>query len=414
MAQDDNNLSIGDFSIQDTMELGVGNTALLEGLYASESASASPEDISPIVKTVEEDFIPEEKTAPKGKQVSHPEAPEEEKRKDIISNFLGSEEVVVPEAGEKNIIKEVQDVPEQETSTVTQYTALANDLFNLGVFSKDEDEEDVEIKSPEEFLERFNAEKKKGAIETIDNFIGQFGEDYKAAFDAIYVKGVNPKDYFSVYNTLVDFAELDISNEDNQVKVMKQALTDQGFDPEDVDAEIERLRNYGDLEVAATRHHKVLVKKDANRLQEMEAKAQEGLQRKAAIKNQYIQNVQSVITDKLKNKEFDGLPLNPKIAAELQDFLLVDKWKTPTGETLTDFDRAILDLKNPEKHATKVKLALLMKILEKDPTLSTIQKTGVTKKTDQLFSEVARQASKQGGNAPTNSQAFNAESWFKK
>ena len=41
MAQDDNNLSIGDFSIQDTMELGVGNTALLEGLYASESASAS-------------------------------------------------------------------------------------------------------------------------------------------------------------------------------------------------------------------------------------------------------------------------------------------------------------------------------------------------------------------------------------
>jgi len=59
MAQDDNNLSIGDFSIQDTMELGVGNTALLEGLYASESASASPEDISPIVKTVEEDFIPE-------------------------------------------------------------------------------------------------------------------------------------------------------------------------------------------------------------------------------------------------------------------------------------------------------------------------------------------------------------------
>jgi hypothetical protein len=67
-------------------------------------------------------------------------------------------------------------------------------------------------------------------------------------------------------------------------------------------------------------------------------------------------------------------------------------------------------LKRPENHALKVKVALLLKIMEKDPTLSTIQKTGVTKKSNQLFSEVARQVEKSGvkgkktGGQPT--------SWF--
>jgi hypothetical protein len=43
---------------------------------------------------------------------------------------------------------------------------------------------------------------------------------------------------------------------------------------------------------------------------------------------------------------------------------------------LTDFDKTILELKRPENHATKVKIALLLKNIRKDPTLSTIQKTG--------------------------------------
>ncbi|BCU97911.1 MAG: hypothetical protein CM15mV19_1680 [uncultured marine virus] len=38
--------------------------------------------------------------------------------------------------------------------------ALAKDLFNLGVFNKEEDEE-VNIQTPEDFLARFESEKKK-------------------------------------------------------------------------------------------------------------------------------------------------------------------------------------------------------------------------------------------------------------
>lgn len=243
----------------------------------------------------------------------------------------------------------------------------------------------------------------------VDNFIGQFGEDYQKAFDAIFVKGVDPKDYFGAFNQIQSFAEMDLTQEANQVAVIKQALTDQGFDPEDVTTEVERLKNYGDLESVATKHHKVLIKKEAVKLQQLEQQKEAQLQQQAQYKQQYVQNVNSVLQDKLKAKEFDGIPLNPKLAGELQDFLVTDKYKTNSGETLTDFDKTILELKRPENHEKKVKVALLLKILEKDPTLSTIQKTGITKKSNELFGEVARQASK---TSIKSSKPAKPTSWF--
>jgi hypothetical protein len=51
-------------------------------------------------------------------------------------------------------------------------------------------------------------------------------------------------------------------------------------------------------------------------------------------------------------------------------------------------------MKRPENHASKVKLALLLKIMEKDPNLTTIQRAGITKKSDALFVETAKQVVK--------------------
>ena len=404
--------SFGNFGIEDTMEMGVGNTQLLDDLFSPETSTGDPDKLETIVKTADEPQAPKKPEVSKGKEVVQKLDGEEKDSQDILKNFLGDdddeeteEDVAAPVKAEAK----ADESEEDDDVAESPFVSLSKDLFKLGVFTKDDDEEDAVIETPEQFLEKFNAEKKKGAIEIVDNFIGQFGEDYQKAFDAIFVKGVDPKDYFGVYNNVVNFAELDLSNEDNQVRVIKQALTDQGFDTEDVTTEIERLRNYGDLETVASKHHKVLVKKEAAKLQQMEQQAEQQLQQKAMVRNQYIQNVQSVLQDKLKTKEFDGIPLNPKLASELQDFLLVDKYKTQSGETLTDFDKTILELKRPENHALKVKVGLLLKILEKDPTLSTIQRTGVTKKSTQLFEEVARQTSKKpasGGNAGK------ANSWF--
>ncbi len=415
MADNTDNLSMGSFSIQDTMEMGAGNQELLQGLFEPETASTNPEDVEPIIKEASPASAPVKPDVPKGKDIVPPLSvdgkTDEEKQEgqSLIADFLSDSEDDDDAAPAKPAKPTITDSDEEEEPQGTQFTALANDLFKLGVFSKDEDE-NVTINSAEEFLERFETEKKKGATEIVENFIGQFGEDYQNAFEAIFVKGVDPKEYFGTYNQVINFAEMDLSDENNQVRIMKQTLTDQGFDSEDVETEIERLKNYGDLESVATKHHKVLVKKEAVKLQQMEQQAEQTLRQKQVVKNQYITNVQNILQEKMKAKEFDGIPLNPKLATELQDFMLVDKWKTPSGETLTDFDRAILDLKKPENHEMKVKLGLLLKVLEKDPTLSTIQKTGISKKTNELFSEVARQKSKTPNTVSSSSGT--SKSWF--
>jgi hypothetical protein len=415
MAENLDNPTMGNFSIENTMEFGTGNQELLNDLFAPETSTTNPDDIQDI-----KDKPAPEKKAPTKKEANTTteETTEKPDPSKSIADFLSGgdedDDTEDNDAEDTKPAKKTATEPSteentEETDETNQFSALSKDLYKLGVFSKEDDEEESPITTPEEFLERFNAEKKKGAIEVVNNFIGQFGEDYQQAFDAIFVKGVDPKEYFGAYNKIQSFAEMDLAEESNQVAIIKQALTDQGFEPEDVTTELERLKNYGDLETVATRHHKVLVKKEAAKLQQLEQEREAQLQQQAQYKQQYAQNVNQVLQDKLKAKEFDGIPLNPKLASELQDFLVTDKYKTPSGETLTDFDRTILELKRPENHEKKVKVALLMKILEKDPTLSTIQKTGITKKSNELFGEVARQANK---SAVKSKAPVKPMSWF--
>lgn len=414
---------MGNFSIQDTMDMGMGNQELLNDLLSPESATSNPDDIQDIKD--EPTPAPTKKTTSKQPAASTT-APEDDKKdeapeKDIQSFLYGEEDDTeedddeAPATDKKPVAKgadnqEDSNEDEEEDGVPNQFEALSKDLLKLGVFSQEEDEEETVINSPEAFLEKFQAEKKKGAIEIVDNFIGQFGEDYQQAFDAIFVKGVSPKDYFGAYNQIQSFSEMDLTDENNQVAVIKQALSDQGFESEDITTEVERIKNYGDLETVAAKHHKILIKKEATKLQQLEQDKQAQLQQQQAIKQQYLQNVNNVLQDKIKAKEFDGIPINPKLAGELQDFLVTDKYKTASGETLTDFDRTILELKRPENHEKKVKLALLMKIIEKDPTLSTIQKTGITKKSNELFGEVARQAQK--SSVKSKQSARSTSSWF--
>jgi hypothetical protein len=403
-----------EFSIENTMEMGMGNSELLSDLFEPETSTSSPDGLERIVKEVDDPAPAKTKPAPV-KSIGNDVVDTEDKEEDTkasISDFLsGGDDEEEEEETKAPVAKKTSEAADDDDAEpeVTRFGALANDLFKLGVFTKEDGDEDVEINTPEEFLEKFQVEKKKGAIEVVNNFIGQFGEDYQQAFDAIFVKGVNPKEYFDTFNTIANFSDMDLSQEKNQIAVIKQALTDQGFDAEDVETEVERLQNYGDLETVATKHHKVLVKKEAQKLQQLEQNSERELQQKASIKNQYISNVQAILQDKLKTKEFDGIPLNPKLASELQDFLLVDKYKTTSGETLTDFDRTILEMKKPENHQMKVKVALLLKILEKDPTLSTIQKTGITKKSNDLFGEVARQVQK---GVIKGNKSEKSDSWF--
>lgn len=376
------NLESMNFGIENTTEMG--DTQLLDTLFSSESVSENPDDI---VKADEKPT--EQKIEKKPKE----EKPKEEKpsSESLISSFLEDNEEEEEEVVTNK--KPVEEKPKDEVEEeFNQYAALSTDLTKLGVFSEEEEEEP--ITTPEQFLEKFRKENMKQANTILDNFIGRLGEDYQKAFDAIFYKGVNPKEYFGTYNTIVNFAELDLSKEENQERVVRQSLADQEWEQEDIDSEIDRLKNYQDLENVAKKHQRTLVKKEAQKLEQLEKQSQSKLQQREAQRQEYVSNVQNILQEKLKTKDFDGIPINPNTVNELQDFLLVDKWQTPSGEKLTDFDKEVLELKKPENHTMKVKVALLLQLLKKDPTLSTIQKTGISKKSDALFNNLARQTSK--------------------
>lgn len=415
-----------DFGIENTVSVddsGVGNADLLADLLADEEdaavASASPEGVSSIES--EEDSSEEQKENESEKDktpdpsflsdfLSESEETEEEKEeKEDSTNASEKKEETNTTSSKKESLK--PDSEKDPESTVIAFDSLANELADLGVFSRKEGEEELTVNSPEEFLERFKQEKQQAAQQIVSDFIGQFGQDYQEAFNAIYVNGVDPKTYFSKSSGISDFASMDLANEKNQEEVVRTMLTEQGYESEDVESELEKLKNYGDLEDASKRYHKVLVKKQKASLDVEMQRSQQEQQIKAAQKQEYLNNIQNVLQDKLKQKEFDGIPLNSNSANELQDYLLVDKWKTQSGETLTDFDKTILDLKKPENHEQKVKVALLLKLLEKDPTLSTIQKSGVSKKSSQLFKDVARQKTAADKQTSANNRNT-AKRWF--
>lgn len=366
-----------------------GNQGLLNSFLDGSIATEDPDK----VRTIKEEPKKEEAK----KAVTKSEVKKEEPKKPdgtvLAEDFLSGktkEDDSKEEEEEQSKEKKKEEFKEEE-SDFNPFSSFSKEMFKLNIFETEEGETEPEITSPEKFLERFTFEANKKAQKAINDFIGQFGEDYQNAFEAIYQKGVDPKDYFTTYNKIEGLAELDLTQEANQVAIVREFLSGE-LDSGDINAEIEKIKNYGDLEEKAKRYHKILAKKEVQKIQEMEDRKEQEQLQKTAVKQQFIRNVNTVLQEKLKNKEYDGIPINPQLAGQLQEFLLKDKYKLSSGETITEFDKVILDLKRPENHSLKVKVALLLKLLEKDPTLSTIQKKGLTNKTDGIFSEVLKQS----------------------
>ena len=80
MADNQENAPFGNFSIQDTMEMGMGNSELLNDLMSPETASGSPDDVS-VIK-------PEEPAAPKKAAKTQTTSEEETSTKEDSSKSI--------------------------------------------------------------------------------------------------------------------------------------------------------------------------------------------------------------------------------------------------------------------------------------------------------------------------------------
>jgi hypothetical protein len=316
---------------------------------------------------------------------------------------------------EEEVQQDVVQDTDQKSNNV--YNTISQELANHGIFTPDEGEEDgIDVNSPEELLERFQLEARKQAGLVIDKFIERFGDDYKDMFTNVFVNGVPPADYLSRYTKIENINGLDMADEGNQERVVRELYKSEGRSSEYIEKRVGQLKSYGDLADEATEAQRILIDREMKGIEEAGKRKQDELQRKNAIKAQYLQNVESVLNEKLKSKEFDGIPIDKRFADQTFSYLTRDKYKTPDNQLLTEFDRDILDLNRPDRHEMKVKVAMLMQLLKEDPTLSRLSKKAVSKKTSELFSGLKKAASSNGdtqGKDKKPGEKGQVSSWFK-
>lgn len=413
--------SAGDFGIMSTEEIQAGENFL----------NSDPEDIKvipPKVETSEEEGQPKKavkKTQPlkkKEETVEEEEETEPEPSKEIGDGTLfdeleekANEEPEEEEDKDKN--KKTAPKGDAPAETVegeedNMFNTIAQELVNHGIFNLDEDEEAIELSTPEELLERFQYESRKQASVVIDKFLGRFGDNYREMFENVFVRGINPVDYLSRYTKVEGIQSLDLADEGNQERIVRELYRSEGRSSEYIDKKITQLKNYNDLLDEATEAQKILVDKEQKEINDAAAKKQADITRKQEIRTEYVNNVGKILSDKLKAKDFDGIPVDKKFAENIFSYLTQEKYQTPDGELLTTFDKDIMDLKRPENHETRVKVAMLLQLLREDPQLSKLAKKAVSKESNKLFEGLKKSAMKTGAKKSETEEEPKVKSWF--
>ena len=403
-----------DFGVEGTQTDAKEFEAYMEG--TTSPSSVSPKEVKPA--TPEDKKEAEEKGKAKSEEEKEADRIAQakaarKKEEDDARKFIESDEEENDDDDEQVEKKPSKSTDSNDDEALNDFEELAKGLYKSGVLTPDaeEGEEEELPTTQEEFIERFNWEKQKLAEQMVYSFAGRHGEDYRDAFNAIFINGADPKEYLSQYLEVKNFKDMDLSDESNQQRVVEAALKNQGWEDEDIKDEVKKLKLNADLESTAQRHHKALVKSEEANLVRIQEESKARLEQNKKLAQQYSSNIRTILADKLKTQEFDGIPITKDSANKAVDFLESKKWKLPSGELITDFDRFIMDLQHPQNHAAKVKLGLLMmkgyepgKPITID--LAPVAKKAVSKETNEVFNFVRSKKIKAGNTASNDKLTF--------
>jgi hypothetical protein len=278
--------------------------------------------------------------------------------------------------------------PTDNDDTESTFEDIAKELVKLGIFKERDADSTKPLKTGEDFRDRFLQEKQDAVNEGIYNFImSKHGEEGIEMFDAVFVKGIPIKDFAEKYSEIQSMENLDLSVEDNQKKIYREAYRRQGLSEDKIEKKLQRAIDYGDLAEEATDLHEIVLKQEREDMNFKLAQAQEVEANKRAQKQEYLNNLNQIFGAKLKEREFDGIPVTDKVARDTYDYMTSEKWVLPSGEKLTDFDKDILELRDPKNHEMKVKLALLLK---QKLDLSKIKQKAITNDSNRVFDSLVK------------------------
>src|SRR6478609_6830337 len=241
-------------TILDTSKLGI------QTLSSTEALDLFDDDVTPTstdpkeVKKIDEP-AKAKPTATKEppKEVPKAEAPP----KGGFDLFDEEDEEEPKDDSEDKPLEKVETVEEEtEGEDVNVFSDLSKQLLKMGIFNLDEDEENLAIDNPKAFGERWELEASKKASDKLERFLNSRGQEALDWFDAVFNKGVKPKEYMQAYADVQDFSTADLTQEAAQERIVREFLKDQDFEAEDIEAELARVRNMGDLEETSKRYQK--------------------------------------------------------------------------------------------------------------------------------------------------------------
>jgi hypothetical protein len=361
------------FGIEETDSLSYDDTEYL--------LDNDPEDVNPIHPPQTEVPSTVDKKVP-ALPTQSPKA-EQKKEDEEVSPSLETDDFFDDEENndQESSSESQQDEEVPEEGGVNEFQTYSEALLHMGIFSLDEGEESLDIKNGDDFKARWQHERKKDAYNMLDKAISRFGKKHQD-FIVAALNGVDPDEYYSVYSNVENISNLDITKEEHQKTVYREALRRQGLSNEKIEKQVQRAVELGDLEDYAKDYHEVLLRQEQERLADLEAQKEQELIQKQQARQQYENGIRTILSQKMQEKEFDGIPVNDKVAREIYDFLITEKYQLPDGELLTEFDRYFLELKRPENYEKRLKVALLF---HSDLNLEGVKKVVLSKETNDLF-----------------------------
>jgi len=280
-------------------------------------------------------------------------------------------------------VQPTTETKEIETNTKTTedgeeepelFNTLAKVMKDKGVFQNVEIKDDEDI-DEEKFIELQDQEIESRVEETIENFFEEMDEDAKA-FINFKKNGGSTQDFLNVYANSLSLDDIDLTDEDDQERIVRYYLKIQeGEDSDVIEDKIAWLKENKKLSNHAEKYDQ--------KLKDIDRKNKEALinSQKEAEKNKIeaTKKFREILSKEVETKE-----KIKDITISKDDKSLVDYITKPTAKLGTKyippFNVAlgeILQAKTPE---TREKLILLAKILKSDFDISKdIEKKAETK-----------------------------------
>lgn len=264
---------------------------------------------------LEDDKSKEAAKTEETKKEEEPEKKEEEKKEEIpeetqkeydaVAEALKAKDEKDLDDDEKDFLKSYEDgtlgeAEKEETKEESGgYADLAKTLIDKGILEESEELEDTE--------ESFQGVISKTVEAKVDEYIAEIPQEYRNIIDFMRTGG--KADEYLQAKATIDYANLDLKNEQIQTTLVKADLEQQGYTPEEVAEKIQDYKDLERMEKEATKSSKVFEKQQTDRITAYDAQIQKQIDDQKKADDKEVEEVEEAIDSM---EEIAGFKLTPK------------------------------------------------------------------------------------------------------